>query len=419
MSTLPDLVTVDPADEAGFTDWTHAANLGFLEPRADAARLAVRREQLADHHLVAARDRGRTVGTFRSFDTELSLPGTGAVTVDAVTSVTVAVTHRRRGMLTAMMGGELRRARETGHALAALIAAEAPIYGRFGYGPATRSTSWELDTDRTRFRPDAPAGGTVESLTLDDALPDLAAVHDAARRARGGGLLRDATWWSSWRSGPPQGLSPAAHVLVHRDAAGTADGYAVHVPEETWRGRVSTSRSTLVDLQTRTPAAYRALLETVAATDTVRTVAAADRPVDEVLPHLLVDPRAFQSGPVHDFLWVRVLDVTGALAARRYLTGGSLVIGVDDPAGYTGGTVRLGVDETSRRSDDWISAEVTATDDEPDVRLGVGDLGSVLLGGTSPVALAQAGRVAGDPLAVLRMQTLFATPDAPWCATWF
>lgn len=419
MSTLPDLVAVDPADEAAFTDWTHAANLGFLEPRADADRLAVRREQLADHHLVAARHRGRTVGTFRSYDTELSLPGTGAVTVDAVTSVTVAVTHRRRGLLTAMMGRELGRARETGHALAVLIALEAPIYGRFGYGPATRSTSWELDSDRTRFRPDAPAGGTVESLTLDDALPELVAVHDAARRARGGGLHRDATWWSSWRAEPPKGLSPAAHVLVHRGPDGTADGYAVHVPEESWQGRVSTSRSTLVDLQTRTPAAYRALLETVASTDTVRSVVAADRPVDEVLPHLLVDPRAFQSGPVHDFLWVRVLDVTGALAARRYLTGGSLVLQVDDPGGYTGGTVRLTVDEGARRSDDWISAEVTATDDEPDVRLGVGDLGSVLLGGTSPVALAQAGRVAGHPLAVLRMQTLFATPDAPWCATWF
>lgn len=423
MSTRPapavDLVDVDAADDTAFADWTHSANLAFLEPRANADRLAVRREQLAGHRLVAARAGGRTVGTFRSYDTELSLPGTGAVTVDAVTTVTVAATHRRRGVLTEMMGRELVRAREAGHALAALIAAEAPIYGRFGYGPATRSTSWALDTHATAFRPDGPTGGTVESLSLDEALPDLVSVHDAARRARGGGLQRESTWWSQWRSSGPRGLSPAAHVLVHRDGRGTADGYAVHVPEESWQHRVATTRTTVVDLQVHSNAAYRDLLETVAGTDTVRTVVAADRPVDEVLPHLLVDPRAFQSGPVHDFLWVRVLDVTGALAARRYLTGGCLVLRVVDPQGYTGGTVRLTVDEASRRSDDWISAEVTATDDDPDVTLDVGDLGAVLMGGTSPVALADAGRVAGHPLAVLRLQTLLATPDAPWCATWF
>jgi predicted acetyltransferase len=73
----------------------------------------------------------------------LSVPGVGAETadvrVDALTNVTVAGTHRRRGLMSRMVGGSLRAASERGDAISTLIAAEWPIYGRFGYAPATLS----------------------------------------------------------------------------------------------------------------------------------------------------------------------------------------------------------------------------------------------------------------------------------------
>ena len=176
---------------------------------------------------------------------------------------------------------------------------------------------------------------------------------------------------------------------------------------------------TLVDLTATNPAAYRALWEFVTSIDLVRTTRAADRPVDELLPHLLVDPRAVQTGPVDDFLWLRVLDVPGALAARRYLGCGTLVLRVVDPLGLADATVRLHVAAQRCGADGWVCAEITTTDDAPDAELGVDVLASLVLGGTSAVALQRAGRLRCSPATAYAVQQLFATPEAPWCPTWF
>ena len=366
-------------------------------------------------------DGGRCVATFRSYDGEITMPGAGPVTVDAISTVTVLPTHRRRRLLSRMMTADLRRARADGHAFAALIAMEAPIYGRFGFGPATRSTSLTVDADRVRFRPDAPTGGgRLEFLAPDAPWDELAAVHDAARRARAGGLEREDRWWrAAHRRGTGRTLGPRSQVVLHRDAAGRPDGYVAYDVTESWAGRVSTSSVKVLDLTATDPGAYRDLWEFLASIDLVRVLHAADRPVDELLPQLLLDPRAVQTGPVDDFLWMRVLDVPGALAARRYLGCGSLVLRVVDRLGLADATVRLAVEESRCGADGWTCAEITATTDAPDVTLEVAELAALLLGGTSPVALARAGRLQGSAAAVHRLQALLATPEAPYCATWF
>ncbi len=89
------------------------------------------------------RDRGQWVATLRTEERALSVPGmgdeTGDLRVDALTNVTVSATHRRRGLMSRMLGGSLRTARERGDAISILIAAEWPIYCRSGYAPATLS----------------------------------------------------------------------------------------------------------------------------------------------------------------------------------------------------------------------------------------------------------------------------------------
>jgi len=415
--------TVDPADAAAVDAWARVPRAAFLEQAPDEADLAARRRQVAGHRLRAAFDGDRPVGTFRSYDLEVTMPGAGPVTVDAITSVAVLPTHRRRRILSTLMGQDLAEARESGHALAALIAMEAPIYGRFGFGPATRSTAWTLDCDRIAFRPDAPGadGGSLELVDPAAERDLLAAVHDTARRARPGGLQRPAVDWEEWFSTPgPRRLGRGAHVALHRDAAGTADGYVVYELTETWDARVSTSTGRVLDLTATTTGAYRDLWEFVASIDLVRTLTATDRPADELLPQLLVDPRAARHGAVDDFLWLRVLDVAGALCARRYLGRDTLVLRVEDPRGVTGGTVRLHVGDDRRGADGFACPEVTVSTDEPDLVLGVGDLATLLLGDASAVALARAGRVhTAGPDRAARLTALMATPESPWCQTWF
>src|SRR5687768_12639657 len=83
--------------------------------------------------VLGAYDGDRVVATFRSYGMELTVPG-GFVRADAVTNVTVAPTHRRRGLLSTMMRDDLRAAAARGEPLAALVASEWPIYGRYGFG---------------------------------------------------------------------------------------------------------------------------------------------------------------------------------------------------------------------------------------------------------------------------------------------
>src|SRR3954469_24114525 len=97
--------------------WEASMRIGFHqpEPKPDDAR--ARDEHFAPEmdwaRSFGAFDDGRVVATFRSFATELTVPG-GVVTADAITNVTVAPTHRRRGILSTLMRDDLAAAVERG-----------------------------------------------------------------------------------------------------------------------------------------------------------------------------------------------------------------------------------------------------------------------------------------------------------------
>src|SRR5919112_3572433 len=92
---------------------------------------------LEPERILVSRDRGRIVAGTGIFSRRLTVPG-GEVPVAGVTLVGVRPTHRRRGLLTALMRGQLADVHDGGReAVAALWASEPVIYGRFGYGMAT------------------------------------------------------------------------------------------------------------------------------------------------------------------------------------------------------------------------------------------------------------------------------------------
>src|SRR6266540_3996672 len=89
-----------------------------------------------------ARADGRWVGTLGSWDRTLTVPAfdgkPAEIPADALAMVSVAATHRRRGLLTAMLTDSLRAARERGDAVSILFAAEWSIYGRFAHAVRRR-----------------------------------------------------------------------------------------------------------------------------------------------------------------------------------------------------------------------------------------------------------------------------------------
>lgn len=90
-----------------------------------------------DRNLLALAADGRPVGTAGAYSFELTLPGEVLVPAAGVTAVGVLPSHRRQGVLSAMMRNQLAELRARGEFLSVLLASEARIYRRFGYGPAT------------------------------------------------------------------------------------------------------------------------------------------------------------------------------------------------------------------------------------------------------------------------------------------
>src|SRR5215217_5702996 len=97
-------------------------------------------------------DGDQVVATSGIYSRTLTVPG-AVVPCAGVTWVTVAPTHRRRGVLTAIMRRQLTEVHEQQREpVAALWASEYPIYGRFGYAPATARAALTGRTERLRLR---------------------------------------------------------------------------------------------------------------------------------------------------------------------------------------------------------------------------------------------------------------------------
>ena len=128
----------------------------------------------------AAFDGDAVVGGAGAFPFELTVPG-GVVRCGGVTVVGVLPTHRRRGVLTAMMRAQLEDIRDRGEPIAALWASEEVIYGRFGYGMASLAGEVALPSGYTGLRQRADETARTRLISLDDAKTVLPAIYDRVR----------------------------------------------------------------------------------------------------------------------------------------------------------------------------------------------------------------------------------------------
>ncbi|HEX5121227.1 MAG TPA: GNAT family N-acetyltransferase [Pseudonocardiaceae bacterium] len=364
-----------------------------------------------DRGLLARTADGRPVGTAAACSFELTLPGEILAPAAGVTGVGVLPSHRRQGVLSAMMRQQLTALRTRGEFLAVLLATEAPIYGRFGYGPATYTRRLTvprhraaLALPRARGRADAPETGSVELLRRAECGRILEEVYDRYRRAQPGALSRPHRWWALGAGQPPVSAAPR-YVAVHRDADGVPDGYASYSLGES--DTVTVDETIAAD-----DAVFTALARFVLGHDLVAQVVFQHFPPEHPLRWQLADFNAGQVSGDTDWLWVRLLDVPRALTARGWCTDGELVLDVDDPFLGEHGRYLLTVRDSK--------ADCVPTDREPDLSLDVRDLGSVYLGGTAPSTLVRAGHIrAHHPSAATLADALFRAGHSPHCLHWF
>ena len=394
-------------------------NHGFGNPNPSDDDRADERMLWEQPRSIGARDGDQWVGGTGAFTMDLTLPGGVAVPAAGVTMVGVAATHRRQGILTELMRRQLDDIAGGDEPVAVLTASESLIYGRYGYGLATRGMRVRIDPRHAGFRPDVvpEVPGRFRFTTLDEARKVLPDAYERIRAARPGTVRRWEAWWETHlfldRPDDRDGGGSRGY-LVHEDGAGQIDAWAAYRIHLSWPERLPSSVVRVDDMWTADDRVRLALWQVLLGFDLSIEVDLVHGPLDEPLAWAVRDPRRLRVSDLSDWLWLRLLDVPAALSPRRWSAEGGLVVEVVDrfrPASGGRFAIDAGADG---------SGEVTRTDASAALVMGTEELAALALGTVSATALARIGRVEEVVPGVLATaDALFRSDVEPYCATMF
>ena len=384
----------------------------FGAPLPTDEELAIARGITEFDRSLAFFDGPEMVATAGIFSYQMTVPG-GVLPCGGVTRVSVLTTHRRRGLLTAMMRRQLDDMHERDEPLAALYASEAPIYGRFGYGLGTYQAAVEIERRHAAFAKKVSGSGRLSMVDVPTAVRAFTRVWEQARANQPGMLTFDERWMRAQLADlelQREGASP--HYRVLYQTGENPSGFAIYRIKMDWDASGPNGTLRLEMLVAATAEAYAALWRHLLDVDLMARVTAEMRPVDEALRFLLADSRQPKTR-IEDGVWLRLVDVPAALAGRRYAVDGRLALRVRDAfCPWNDGHHEL-IGGPS-------GAECKRAGATPDLALDAADLAAVYLGGNRFRTLFEAGRIEElRPGAIARADAMFATDRAPWCPSHF
>jgi predicted acetyltransferase len=380
---------------------------GQLPPTVESIKHFAR--VLEPQRLHAAFDGNAAVAGSGSFPFDLTVPG-GQVKAAGVTVVGVLPTHRRRGLLRAMMRSLIDAAHARGEPVAVLWATEDTIYSQFGFGMASMAAEIDVPREHTAAFARIDAPGEARLVPLDEAEPLIAPVYERVARQAPGMFARSPAWWQDrllidhpWRRQGGGALRCAVWETEGKPAA-----YAFYRINQMFEHGSSSGNVFVVEAMGDSAQATHAIWRFLFGIDLLARVKAIFLPLDHPLLLSLANPRRLNF-LLREGLWVRLIDVGAALTARGYATDDSVVIDVTDEfCPWNAGRWRV-----SRGT-------VEKTTADADLVCDVGSLGCVYLGGFTFAQLARSLRVselrAG---AIVRADAMFHSDRAPWCPELF
>ena len=360
--------------------------------------------------LLAAFEGDEMVGAAGSFTFEMTIPG-GTVPTAGLTIVGVLPTHRRKGILNKLMRAHIEDAQTHGEPISVLWASEEIIYQRFGYGMASRHMQIDVDRGHGGIRNDPGPGGRPRLLAPDEALKVLPDVYDRVRAVTPGMLARTAKWWEFHRLFDPKndrdGASRMYTVAWEND--GEVEGYALYRVKEKWNyeSGLPVGEVWVFEVVAVSPDAHRELWRYIYGIDLAQSVKGYFMAIDDPLPLISLEPRHLRLR-LSDALWLRVIDIKGALEARSYATDASVTFElVDAFCPWNEGRWRLDASEAK--------GTLAPAEGGADIALDASDLGAAYLGGTTFNELVRAGRATElTPGAIHRADSMFRTDRQPW-----
>jgi predicted acetyltransferase len=354
---------------------------------------------------IGALEGSAVVGGAASYPFELTVPG-GTVRAAGTTVVGVLPTHRRRGILRSMMRAQLDDVRARGEPVAYLWASEDTIYGQFGYGMASMAAQVQVGKPDVAFASAFRPRSQSHLLDGASAYEPFAGIYERVRREYPGMVARSEPWWRLRRLADPEHRRQGGGVLnrLLLTIEGRPEGYALYRVHQQMEGGGSVGFVNVIEAIGTSVEATRDLWRLLLDVDWVASIKASLLPLDHPLTLLMAHPRRLNLR-VLDGVWVRLVDLPGALAARRLGPGEPVVIEVADAfCPWNAGRWRVSAAGAERVTTDAdLACDVTA-------------LGSAYLGGFDFTRLARAGRVEEHRAgAVARADALFRADRAPWC----
>lgn len=384
----------------------------------------------------------RPVGTFVDFDKTLSTGGPlGPVPARMISGVTVNPGYRRRGILKHMMTDALARSVDDGIPLAALTVSEGSIYGRFGFGAATRAETIRVHTGHgpEKYTPRHPVSGRVretDPTKLGPVIDDVFARFHAATR---GSLGRPAAYrhmsTGQWSPRDIASWDRDLRAAVHVTEDGGVGGYVVFAAEEdSAEGRTVRVR----DLIAVDALCASELWRYLSALDLVERVVQGRAPVSNAIRHAATNPRAITTTAVEDMVWLRLLDISACLRHRQWNADGRIRLQISDGLGISDGlyevTVAGGAAEVEQlepgEHPGQYPGEQSAQTAEreggragaypvPSLGMSVETLGSIYLGDVSLQTLHAVGRIDATHADIAAASAVVDLPTPPYCATFF
>ncbi|WP_072805441.1 GNAT family N-acetyltransferase [Rhodococcoides yunnanense] len=391
--TTDDSITIRTATDE---DWDAVALLdahAFGEHQ-NSEDLAETQILTSSRHVVMAWDGSTPVGVAMHFPMSVTVPGGAQVEASGVSWVSVAPTHRRRGILRRMFTAQHRELQAAGAPLSLLTASEATIYGRFGYGPATEEHRVVLDRRFAQFHKGVPPVTGVRLVESAEASTLLPEIYRRWQRATAGAQPKPPIRWERFfadRENRRRGLTEL-FFIAH------ADGYVAY------RRSPTESKIVVEEFIAVTDEAYAELWQVLAGVDLVDTIEVSQAP-DEALPFLLTNNRLPEVTAHHDALWCRIMDVKAALEARTYAVDAQFVLEVEDPFLDAGGTFDVTISGGR--------ATCTAADAPADVSLKIDVLSALYFGTHRATRFAAADRLwSRDANALHTVDIAFSTDRA-------
>lgn len=352
-------------------------------------------------------DGDQMVATAGTFSLDLTVPG-ATMPCAGTTFVGVIPSHRRRGILRALMDAHFDEVRLRGEPIAALWASDSAIYGRFGYGCASTEVEVEVARDHATFNRLAPEPEPARLITPAEAKSILPDLYNRIRYSRPGFFARSTEWWDVRRFSdrPKDRHGATSYRYAITEVGGAPTGYLQYRFKRAWEGGHGTGEVQVGELLGTSPGSWSGLWRFVLDHDLTRLITAPHRPLDDPLFELLAGRRRAVA-EVGDNLWVRILDVPAALTGRRYAASVDTTLAVREPLDASVSTWRLEATPEGASCTPYLGEAAVALDVE--------DLGACFLGWSRFRSQAAAGRLSGPPSDLAALDAAFGWYPLPWC----